>query len=252
MKKIISILLISISILSCEKENEEPTLGDSKQSTIQFSPNNTNWFLREYPDSVVVKLSGGEPPYVITERPGFSSKAIIKGNELHIFPLSFNSSLSSESERIGYDFLIVQDNYGNTNQFNIKIDLQKYRYIDSSLTFNISGDTSVKITQPPHVYANYDGFYDYLGFDFYLNNNNTRFYISIENIDSVGEFETHNTSFYYSELGRQYRLRAEDKIKVTVSHFSLNRIAGSFSHELVSSNNSVITVNCQFNFKRIQ
>lgn len=251
MKKAFPILFLSLFFLSCEKEDDEPTLEESEHSVIQFSPSQTDWFLRDYPDSVVVKLSNGEPPYVIAERPGFSSKAIIKGNELHIFPLSFNSSISNEAERIGYDFLIIQDNNGNTNQFNIKVNLQKYLYVDSNITFNLSGDTSVSISHIPNVYANYDGFYDYLSFDINLNNSNSRFYISLENIDSVGVYETHNVSFNYSELNRYYRLRPEEKIKVAITHFSLNRIEGSFSHELIHGSSNTITVNSQFNFNRI-
>lgn len=154
MKKTISILLLASLFISCEKEDDDFTLEEKEAVAINISPKETRWFLRDPIDSVVIKLSGGVPPYVITERPGFSSKAIIRGNELHVFPNNFSGG--DPFNLSGYDFINIGDNVGNSNTFNIYIEYQRYWYTDSLLSLSSLGDTGIKVNSFELQLAEYD------------------------------------------------------------------------------------------------
>lgn len=229
MKKAIPILLLSLFFLSCEKEDDDLTLEESKTATITLSPNETKWFLREPSDSIRVLLNGGVAPYVIKDRPGFSSKAIIRGNELHVFPNHFTGG--DPFNLSGYDFINIEDNLGNSNTFNIYVEYQKYWYTDSLLSISSQGDTAIKVSSFELELAEYDGFFDNLALYFKSTeiNLNNRLEINIEDIDTVGVYRPQYFGLVYYHFGTRHYYKIDSNQVINVTKFNLKEIEGNYT-----------------------
>ncbi|KAA3644290.1 MAG: hypothetical protein DWP98_12540 [Bacteroidetes bacterium] len=150
------VLLLIFSLSACKKEEEEPEF-DHSSSVISFSPTEASWYLRRYPDSILVTISGGTPPYVIKARPDFSCSAIIQNNQLVLYPKN-----ESNVSHMGKDFIVVEDNSGNVNSFNISVN-SLYHYYDSLVvSISIAGDTNLTLDDQDFVNktVNWDEFFN--------------------------------------------------------------------------------------------
>ena len=144
---IFTLSIISVVFLfSCNEDSE--SLEDSRiPRTIVFEPPSASWYSRGYPDSIIVKISGGIPPYSIKNRPEFSAEAKIEGENLILFP---NFDVQDPPRT---DFLVVQDNNLNIRAFNITVQ-SPVTYYDSIINFSIvvAGDTSFSVSKNDFVY----------------------------------------------------------------------------------------------------
>jgi len=105
------LLLLILLLIACENV-EEPTIvvSNGDKTAIEFTPQRGKWNKTTPPDSFVVKITRGFPPYIITERPLFGI-ALIKNNQLIIYPYPIFSNEDNS------DYINIRDNNGNVKSF---------------------------------------------------------------------------------------------------------------------------------------
>lgn len=239
------VLAVILTLSACEKENDAYTEPRSKTEVIRFSPESASWFVRESPDSLIVEISGGSPPYTIKERPSFSSQAIIRNNQLIIFPKNALYWVFND-HNLGFDFVSIKDNYGNVNSFNIYQSYQEYYYTDSIFSITTT-DTSLDLSILNLIQAQYDPHIGRLNVNYNSTNfSNSGLSLSIDNIKEEGIHNLPKYGFSFNYNGDTY-WQTDTNQTVNVTKLTINEIHLNFNIETVSvSNNEKMNVSCSF------
>ena len=179
----LAVLLLLITLFhSCAEESDDDDDDNIiPKSTINFDPIESEWFVRSAPDSIVVKISGGNPPYHIAERSEFAAQSVIRNNELHLFPSQQPSNLPTQ---LGFDFLTIQDNNESVKNYNLEVKLDSYNFDELIINnLEITGDTTLHYQSLFILNAIYDRFsksiFIYLGTN---TNTSESFRLSIEDV----------------------------------------------------------------------
>jgi hypothetical protein len=141
--KIIVALLFLFT--SCKDDQSSLSTEDFTEVNEEFrlSADTSIWYLREKPDSIIVKIIAGDSPFSITQAPSFTSFAKIRKDSLIIYPNKYNSLEDS----IGIDIVTVEDKTGKARNHIIKTGMLRYFFSSiSKFTAEVYGDTIIKIT----------------------------------------------------------------------------------------------------------
>jgi hypothetical protein len=142
--KIIVALLFLFT--SCKDDQSSLSTEDFTEVNEEFrlSADTSIWYLREKPDSIIVKIIAGDSPFSITQAPSFTSFAKIRKDSLIIYPNKFNSLEDS----VGMDIITVEDNTGKSKNHIIHTDLLRF-FFNSASNFSVEvyGDTIIKTTE---------------------------------------------------------------------------------------------------------
>jgi len=255
MKKLLGLLFIFSILSACQDDDD--SAGDTivvfpPKSVIQFTPAETAWFLREAPDSVTIRISGGTAPYVITERPAFSSKVKIVGSNLIIYPndLTFGPTFDH-----GNDFVNIRDNNGNENTFNINVEYQFYTYQIKNFQYDVDGDTS--ISGDLILYnAYWDAFANTMGLS--LGNDSNNFNLTLFDVNGTGTHKIPRGYFYYTISTNNFRnniflTEADDIQAVEITTMNKRKIKGNFDILTVDQRGAIpgnVRLKCNFAFER--
>jgi hypothetical protein len=255
MQKTITFILIFsfIFLNSCQEDEDEPTEPqiqylEEETATIRFNPSKATWFLRSAPDSVKISLTGGKPPYIIKERPAFSSKAVIDGNHLIVYPNPYDSQ-QGVNGFLGYDFVNVEDNKGNVNSFNIKVNHEYYKYADSTFSLQVTGDTAFNFSDFYFNRAHYDGYYNNLHMNYKEDTygNFVNINITAENT-GIADLFALEFNYYSPTLNNNYYSPLDGNQKVNVTVLSKSEVAYNFDVQLKNSGSSGDTIRLQGSF----
>ena len=205
-----------IFILSaCEDDEQGLIIDVESESIISFNPPTAVWFQRTAPDSFIVNISGGTPPYIISER-GEKIDAQVSNNKLILFPRSNTEPFTAERKT---DFINITDNAGNINTLNINLDILRYKYSTvNRVNLDLTGDTNISVTQINSIRSYWDSFQD--GLTISLSNSSDNVSLSLQ-LDSpvvlgpnpISSFN--NYSFKYFACTKNYVLRRPDTVYVT-------------------------------------
>jgi len=256
-KKIVLLLIISFLFFACEKEEETVNVLQKNEgkSKINFSPTEATWFKRIPPDSLVIDILDGEPPYSIVQKSKYYD-AEIKGSQLIIYP----EPLDLFSDPL--DFINIRDSYGNANAFNINLKIKKY-YFDKieSFSINTTGDTNiVRNAMQLDGLVLWDPVIGYL--EFTVKQDSLILDILNFGVDSVGTQLYKSGVFFLGADNRTYQLgnnyiepfRINNTQQfMTITELSKSAIKGNFAIMATSKNRFDIpiynvTVNCSFSF----
>lgn len=242
MKVHILLLIAIIAFSSCEEEDDVPE-PKSNKSTITFSPSSAFWFVRESPDSLVVDIKGGTSPYTIKERPSFSSQAIIRNNQLILFPKR-DPNWQYDDSNLGFDFVSVRDNLGNVNSFNINQSYQEYYYTDSIFSITTT-DTSLDLSILSLFHAQYDPYIGRLYVNYNsTNSSNSGISLSVDNIKQGGIHKLPKNSFSINYNGETH-WQVDTNQTLNVTKLTINEIHINFDIETISvTDNEKLNVNC--------
>jgi len=244
--KILGLLLIlSFTFSSCEDDEEQIIVVQSEEkSEIQFSQSESSWFLRQSPDSIIVGISGGLPPYRILERPEFAGSAVVRGSELHIFPSNHNFQQTFD-QQTGVDFLVLSDNRDNKVSYNLNVQVDYYEYTNFEINeLKITGDSSINaIKNITYSNSYYDRFLNQFRINIYDNGSRQSLSIYIEDLQSKITFPLSSTPYLYFDLpynafGSFYRLYAKQNEILNVTEFNSNRVAFNFDVAVENRNGS--------------
>jgi len=192
-----SFLLLLVGILvfkSCNKDEDLERINyiykEARKSILSFDPPEVSWYRRLPPDSIVVNISGGNPPYIITKRNEYDKlQVIIKNNQLICYPRrDFNA------DSMIYDTIQILDNDGNIGSLNYTVNslTNSYHINKSSYNLKLIGTDTFQFNAP----INGIGYWDELrrDFHFHITDKNGVIGIDILNVDSVGIYPI--TSWY--------------------------------------------------------
>jgi len=223
-------LLIATVLFSCSKDEDNSTNDPTPSQTIRFNPSKAEWFQREAPDSFVVNVSGGVPPYFISKRPEYIN-AQISNNEIILFPQSYSEPFVMQKET---DFLDISDNAGNVNSLNIDMNVKFYLYQSvSNANIDLTGDANLNISQLINGYTFWDEFEKTL-------------YVSVQNNDDsisltmIAEAKigaspiigTSSSEFRFITSSATYILTGMDSINIT--NLSENEIKLDFDLDVTT------------------
>lgn len=185
-KLIFTLLFALLTLWACEKEDEEDTIiniiESNDRAVINFEPNFASWYYRDFPDSIIIDIKNGQPPYVIAQKSD-NAQARIEGSQLIVYP--FISTFSTTTIR---DFIVIKDNVDNENAFNFSVKslIQYFNSSSSNYLINISGATNLLLDGPSYGNSRIDKFEKQLYVNF--NQGYEYFNFQINNIDSVGTY----------------------------------------------------------------
>lgn len=164
MKLLIQLLFLSsqfIFMFSCVKK-DNPEIIEKKvvvNNNLQTDTSQINWIIENIPDSIPIKIENGLLPYSISVAPSFSSTAVIKNDELVVFPTEFRFA------ELGRDYITIADaaNQELTLPINVKTAVSPYNFFQS-LDVKILGDTTFTSNQ----FIIQNAFWDYFNGEIYL------------------------------------------------------------------------------------
>lgn len=253
------LIILSLFLIACEKEKDtvNVVLKNEGRAKISFSPAEAKWFKRIPPDSVLIDISGGFPPYIILDRP-LIHVAKIDGEQLIIFPRRVN--INDEAK----DFINIQDNNGNVNTLNMLPETLFNSYAKvNTLSIDVTGDTNIirnamQLTQnaewdPVEKFVKFIAKQDSLAIEF------QQF-----GIDTTGTITSSLQNFYFGAdygingLGSDYinpfRLNSVQQ-SINITELSESALKGSFTIDVTSyfsSNNPEhnVSITCDFSFSK--
>lgn len=225
MKKLsfVKVMIVSMILVSCGDDDEtivEIIDNGIQKTAIQFDPPESKWFYRSAPDSIVVNISGGVPPYHIETRPEFSAGAIIRGNELHVFPIRGFTTFNTDA--IGSDFINISDNNESIGSFNTKVNLDLYQFTNITINeLRIVGDTLVEanISDLITMRAEYDRFEKLFVVNMEVNNSTEKFRLFVDDIMQTGSYpiETNDLEYVPKRIGFNENFQIRPKVNQSIN-----------------------------------
>lgn len=263
-KRLRSIIMVSLGLLvfgaqyACQKEGDEivnnttlPPVIEDKTANITFSPSSAFWYYRTQPDSILVQITNGNAPYIVIDRPEFSSDVKIHGNQLIIYP---KYAIGSPQQIYGHDFVNIQDNAGNVTSFfievgNLTVSFEKM----DSISVKLSGDSIFELKQAtgiiPNWYASWDRhFKSFLFSHSSLNTSNTshtaRLYLTAdtkEHNNNRPSDKIRNMNFQLILQNSYYSNFIPKDTNQTINYTVLDkdRIEGNFNITVFDQNNQI-------------
>jgi|GEM_PF-3466688 len=258
MKKFIASIFLSIVVLgislqsACSKdeENEIEKIVEVDRPFISFDPPSALWYFRTAPDSILIKMKNGLPPYTITQNSSHIN-ARIDHNWLILYPRKG----PWHTEPI-FDFINIRDQSGNINAFNFMVESLMNRYDVANSTYNLklSGNFNVNYDTPIPIPSEirWDEFESHLLFDveFDLGPRSGELYFVLPKVNSTGAYIDSNSLFvarYKDSTGvSRYLIAPNSDQKLTFEKLGKNRIECSLDIDLEESYQGV---NYQYNLK---
>lgn len=256
-KTTIKLLIFSTLLFSCEK-NETPVnveIINDEPSEITFSPPIGNWYIYDIPDTFVVNIEGGVPPYIISRRPELSD-AFIKDQQLIIYPEKDFFMVFDREESIS-----IQDNDGNISTFPIDPVDSIIRYTSiEAFSFTVYGDTNITRNNLMMDFAAWNPPFNSLGFRVIQDSLMLEF--NLTGVNEPGEYTikaedlTIRRGFsipfgYINDFSP-----INDSQEVEIAEVSDTVLRGSFVIDAASTatsqnpNEYVVKINCNFNFSK--
>ncbi len=174
-------------IWSCEKDEEDSEtivniIESNDKATLNFEPSSASWFYREYPDSIIISIKNGLPPYIISQKSD-NVQARINGDQLILYPF-----LTGGGNNTLHDFILIRDNAKNENTFNFSVKSLNvdFNFNNSNYSLSIFGSTDIDFNGPAYGTYTLDKFAKSL----YANISETgqSFSFFINNVDKAGSY----------------------------------------------------------------
>ncbi|MBL4707100.1 MAG: hypothetical protein JKY48_01490 [Flavobacteriales bacterium] len=216
------VMMCSVFAISCGNDDSSmETPLTTQNELLNLSSINSQWFLRESPDSIRIEITGGNKPYSILKMPTSSSTASISNNFVTIFPFDETQGV------IGNDSLIIIDSDSNSTTHLITIESLRYDYSSIvNLNLNVSGDTSFQTTS----LAIRDAYWDAHLNLFFLRANFSSVYFTlwVKNISGIGDYTPHLLE--YSPNGGDFPLDYRFVPSDTTQKVTFTRLTGTSSN----------------------